>query len=246
VLSFVIHQDQIRQRSSELKSAGQYARMLLHDLKSPLGVIQGFLQLAKDETWYEALGEDAKKIFETLGRNATHMSDLLNELAELNQLNFQIQKIDISEVLLPQFLVEVGTAGREVASKKSISLVLKSAQNLPEKFAFDSLKIRRVIDNLVSNAVKYSSRHTSVELIVSFYQNQLHFEVSDQGQGIPTNEIHKLFQEFGKTSVRPTEGESSSGLGLAIAKKIVEQHGGQISVCSVVGKGSVFSFFIPL
>ena len=72
------------------------------------------------------------------------------------------------------------------------------------------------------------------------------FSVCDEGLGIPQSEISKLFHEFGKTSVRPTEGETSTGLGLAIAKRIVEQHQGEISVSSEVGKGSTFSFWIPL
>jgi signal transduction histidine kinase len=69
--------------------------------------------------------------------------------------------------------------------------------------------------------------------------------VIDQGQGIPESEFPKLFQEFGKTSVRPTEGESSSGIGLAIVRKIVEQHGGRASIRSEVGRGSTFGFWIP-
>ena len=70
--------------------------------------------------------------------------------------------------------------------------------------------------------------------------------MADKGLGIPVSEIPKLFREFGKTSVRPTEGETSTGLGLAIAKKIVEQHEGAISVVSAAGKGSTFTFWIPL
>lgn len=76
-------------------------------------------------------------------------------------------------------------------------------------------------------------------------QIEFFFYIIDQGQGIPQSEIPKLFKEFGKTSVRPTSGENSTGLGLAIAKKIVEQHGGEINVVSEVGRGSTFSFWLP-
>ncbi len=244
-LSFVISQDRIRRKAANLKSAGQNARMLLHDLKSPLGVIQGFLQIAQEQAWYESLEDNAKKIFSVLERNAHHMGDLLNELAELNQLNFQINRIEISEVNLNDFFSKLIVAGNEIAAKKEIRFLLKIGPNVPKIFLFDSLKIRRVLDNLLSNAVKYSVRQTTIECTVNFKLNRLYFEIADQGQGIPTSELHKLFEEFGKTSVLPTEGESSSGLGLAIAKKIVEQHGGQISVRSEFGKGSVFSFWIP-
>lgn len=245
-LSFVLNQDRIRKEAMHGRSTSQNVRMLLHDLKSPLGVIQGFLQIAQDENWYEALDQDAKKIFATLQRNASHMHELLNELAELNHLNFQDGKNVVREVPLNEFISEVAVAGRDMASKKSIKFELETSDFLPINAFFDHLKIRRVIDNLVSNAVKYSARETTICLVVSFYNEQLHFAVIDQGLGIPEKEFPKLFKEFGKTSVRPTEGESSSGIGLAIAKKIVEQHGGQISLRSEVGNGSTFSFSIPI
>lgn len=245
-LAFIISQDRIRQEASGVKSTSQNVRMLLHDLKSPLGVIQGFLQIAQDEAWYGALDHDAKKIFATLERNASHMSELLGELAELNQLNLSQEKNEIREVVLRDFISEVEAVGRDLASKKSITLTLNCESGLPDTAFFDPLKIRRVTDNLLSNAVKYSVRQTAIQFSISCSQGQLCFEVSDQGLGIPSRELPKLFHEFGKTSVRPTEGESSSGMGLAIAKKIVDQHGGQISVRSQVGKGSTFSFWIPV
>lgn len=245
-LSFVINQDQIRHVAARVKSTSQNVRMLLHDLKSPLGVIQGFLQIAQDEAWYENLEPDGKKIFETLTRNAVHMHELLNELAELNHLSFHESELETCEVFLKKFIAEVSTAGRELASKKSMKLSVECDDQLPEKAFFDPLKIRRAVDNLISNAVKYSPRGTNVRLIFRFRDDQLHFEVVDQGLGIPESEFPKLFREFGKTSVRPTEGESSSGIGLAIVKKIIEQHGGQVSVHSEVGKGSTFAFWIPL
>jgi signal transduction histidine kinase len=244
-LSFVINQDRIRRAAAGAQSAGQNVRMLLHDLKNPLGVIQGFLQLAREEAWFQGLDRDAKNIFETLQRNAFHMQGLLNELAELNHLNFQGGKAEVREVPLNEFIAEVAVAGRDMAYKKAIGFEIKTADGLPRSAFFDPAKIRRAIDNLISNAVKYSARQTNVRFAVSCKDKGLLFEVSDQGLGIPEGEFTKLFREFGKTSVRPTEGESSSGIGLAIVKKIVEQHGGRVSVQSTVGKGSVFAFWLP-
>jgi signal transduction histidine kinase len=245
-LSFIINQDRIRREAAAAKSASQSVRMLLHDLKSPLAVIQGFLQLAQGEAWHQSLEPDAKYIFETLNRNAIHMHDLLNELTELSHLNFQANTMEFHEVQLLDFVSEVATAGRDVLSKKSIELKVEYGDELPVTAVFDPLKIRRAIDNLLSNAAKYSNRQTTVRLAASVRNGRLHFEVIDEGLGVPDGELQKLFREFGKTSVRPTEGESSSGIGLAIVRKIVELHGGQVSVISQVGKGSTFSFWIPL
>ena len=92
---------------------------------------------------------------------------------------------------------------------------------------------------------KYSNPGREVLLRINCLTDRIEFEVTDQGQGIPEEELPKLFKEFGKTSVRPTNGEPSTGLGLAIARKIVEKHGGAISVTSTVGWGSTFSFWLP-
>jgi signal transduction histidine kinase len=102
-----------------------------------------------------------------------------------------------------------------------------------------------VLENLFSNAVKYSRRGSEARFSFRREPDRLVFSVTDTGLGIPAEEIPKLFQEFGKTSVRPTEGEQSTGLGLAIAKRIVEQHKGQIMVESKPGPGSTFTFWIP-
>lgn len=244
-LSFLINHDRMRDEAQRGNSTRQNVRMLLHDLRSPLGVIQGFLEFAQGEDWYEGLGSDAKSIFTTLQRNAVHMAELINELAELNQLNRPGGQVEFREVDIPEFLYEVEMAGQEMASRKEIHFTLERASELPAKYFFDPVRIRRVLDNLISNAVKYSQRGTSLRVVVRFTKSRLYFDVIDQGQGIPESEFPVLFVEFGKTSVRPTEGESSSGIGLAIVKKIVEQHGGQISVVSEVGKGSNFIFWIP-
>jgi signal transduction histidine kinase len=154
--------------------------------------------------------------------------------------------VDLREVTVREFIAELAMKGRELADKKEISFAITTSSGLPEKARMDSMKIRRVLDNLITNAVKFSARGTNVQLNIKREGARLVFEVRDEGQGIPESEISKLFREFGRTSVRPTEGERSTGLGLAIAKKIVEQHGGQISVKSEAGKGSTFAFWLPL
>jgi signal transduction histidine kinase len=241
-LSLII--DHGRMRRNVLSSAQNLA-MVLHDLRAPLGVIQGFLDIASDADWYENLDSDARGVFSILQRNSKYMLELLNELSELSRLSAQ-GAVDLREVTVREFIAELAMKGRELADKKEISFAITTSSGLPEKARMDSMKIRRVLDNLITNAVKFSARGTNVQLNIKREGARLVFEVRDEGQGIPESEISKLFREFGRTSVRPTEGERSTGLGLAIAKKIVEQHGGQISVKSEAGKGSTFAFWLPL
>jgi signal transduction histidine kinase len=102
-----------------------------------------------------------------------------------------------------------------------------------------------VVDNLLTNAIKYSHKNTSTEVTLSKSDDGWLVQVADQGQGIPEDELPCLFGEFTKTSVKTTGGESSNGLGLAIVKKIIEAHGGVVWAESELEKGSVFSFNLP-
>lgn len=219
---------------------------ILHDLKSPLSTIQSFAELSIDEPWFQELGSEGKEVFKIFLRNSKNMFDLLNQLLEITQLNHKADSHKIESVLLEPFLRDIELLGRTLSFPKEIKLINETASTVPVRAKFDPSQIRRVLENLLSNAVKYSPRGSRIFFSVRAVDDQVHFSVRDEGLGIPENEQSKLFNEFGKTSTRPTENESSTGLGLAIAKRIVENHHGEIQVSSKVGLGSIFSFWLPL
>lgn len=245
-LSVIIEQFRLRNWFHEDTSRARNVRMLLHDLKNPLNVIQTFLTISQKQHWFKNMSEDAKRVFDTLKRNSDFMQELLEELSELQKLGADEKSIEPREVHLQSFIPNLAIRVREQAKRKDNTITVITGANLPEKAYFDVTQIQRVIDNLISNASKFSQRGSNITINFVRSEKGLNFEVTDEGQGIPESEIPKLFSEFGRTSVQPTEGEKSTGLGLAIAKKIIEQHGGEISVKSKVGKGSTFSFWIPL
>lgn len=221
-------------------------RMLLHDLKNPLNVIQAFLEISQKKPWFQELGEDAKKVFSTLKRNSDFMQELLEELSELHKLGDKESGIELREIHLINFIPDMAIRARELGKKKENSITIETSSYLPQTARFDLTHIHRVICNLVSNASKFSKRGSNIHIKVSSEGNRLYFAVTDQGPGIPETELSKLFTEFGRTSVQATEGEKSTGLGLAIAREIVDKHGGEISVDSKVGVGSTFTFWIPI
>src|SRR6185437_6218038 len=135
-------------------------------------------------------------------------------------------------------------ANRPLAHKKGIQLDAEIAAGLPAVLA-DPSRVEQVLTNFISNAFKYSEPATGVIVRASAAEGEILVEVCDQGQGIPPDEIDNLFRFYQKTSVRPTGGEQSTGLGLAIARQIVEAHGGKVTVESEVGKGSTFRFTLP-
>ncbi|MES1168790.1 MAG: ATP-binding protein, partial [Oleiharenicola lentus] len=131
------------------------------------------------------------------------------------------------------------------AAKKGSRIELAEEQD-DAVLRIDADKIRQVVDNLLSNAIKFSPPNSTIQVLRE--RDTAHYSVlvRDQGPGIPENERHKLFKDFGQTSVKPTGGEKSTGLGLAICKRIMESHGGSIAAESVPAGGSVFRITFPL
>ena len=127
----------------------------------------------------------------------------------------------------------------------SSDLLLDLPDGLP--FAqFDAQKISEVIDNLVSNAIKFTPKNGAIRIKSSLVEESIIIEISDNGLGLSEDDIKKAFKRGSKLSARPTAGESSTGLGLWIVKKLVEAHDGKVWVRSAVGKGSTFAFSIPV
>lgn len=244
-LALIVGQNYSDPRRYEDGAETKAFNKLIHDLRSPLCVIEGFSEAAATEAWYESLVPEVKSFLSVIRRNSKFMLQLVNDLMEFSDVKRTESSANPSEPMpVREFLKEVENNGRTILELKEILLKVIAEEGLPELAFFDPIKIRRVFENLFSNAAKYSNRKTTVTLRVRSKQNYLIFEIEDQGIGIPSLEIKNLFQEFGRTSAKPTEGESSTGLGLAIAAEIVRQHGGEINVSSEPGKGSIFSFSI--
>ncbi|RME88098.1 MAG: hybrid sensor histidine kinase/response regulator [Planctomycetota bacterium] len=233
-------QNQKLSELNEMKST--LLGMAAHDLRTPLASILGyskFLEISPE------LGEKKKKFVEAIKRNSEFMLHLVEDLLDLSliesgRLDLKLQKENLNETI-----EEVLDLEREIAERKNIKITFQPSTSLPPIY-IDKNRIRQVISNLISNGVKYSEEGTEITVTVQQEGEYIKLAVQDQGQGIPSEEIERLFQPFQKTSVQATKGEKSTGLGLAIVKKIVEAHGGRIWVESEVGKGSTFYMSLPL
>ena len=136
-------------------------------------------------------------------------------------------------------------SNRLFASQKNMQIAISCPEQLPQVYA-DTNRIEQVINNLLSNVMKYSQPGTDISLRLSHENDKIIVLVADQGLGIPEKEQDKLFRAFGKTSVQPaSKKERSTGLGLLIVKKIIEAHDGRVWFKSEPGKGTEFFFFLP-
>lgn len=215
-----------------------------HDLRNPLGNIITLAGFLEDECKSQ-LSEDNKQYLELIISTGTQMLAMLNDLLDVSKIESGQMELQLTEHHPVDIITRVINEYRLSAQRKNINLHFSAAADL-KPVKIDALQIMQVLNNLISNAIKYSVQNTSVEIVAELKGDTIQFAVIDQGQGIPEKEIEQVFVPFRKTSVKSTAGEKSTGLGLTIAKKVIEAHGGNIGVKSEVGKGSTFYFTLPL
>ena len=222
----------------------EFLGIAAHDLRSPIGNIQGLAELLMDNE-VDMGHEERLEIAATIHKLSYGMMNLLNNLLDITTIESGKIELQPTPVSMTPYLAEIQHYHRRLAEPKKIQLVVEVSDSIPV-VRFDKERIRQVLSNLLSNAIKFSPMHTTVRLTVHCTPLGVEFSVMDQGAGIRIEEQSKLFRAFQRTSTKPTAGEHSTGLGLSICKKIVELHGGTIGVESAVGRGSRFFFSLPV
>jgi two-component system sensor histidine kinase/response regulator len=239
---------EIEKKNEELKvlndQKNQFVGMAAHDLRNPLMVIQGFSEMLQENLSEESNPTDANMLGR-IQKSSSFMLQLINDLLDISSIESGKVTINLMPVDIVMLIKEIVSLEKNLAEKKNIKLEFQTDLKLPPIMC-DQDKIDQVLTNLLTNAIKYSYPETTIEVSLKIDQSELIVAVKDQGQGIPENEVAKLFQPFTRTSVKSTAGEASTGLGLAIVKKIVTEHKGRIWAESVVGKGSTFYVALPM
>lgn len=227
-------------RLNDLKNT--FVGIAAHDLRSPLSVIQTAASFLLDPL-VEMSDAERATILQEVGEQASYMLGLLDELLDVAQIEAGKLELRAEPIEVGAFLIEAVQRHVRIAAQKSIEIVLDS---LPPGTAHaDRFRLRQVIDNLISNAVKFSPVGTIVRVAAECDEGHWRITVADQGPGISLLDRDRLFQDFARLSARPTGGERSTGLGLAITRRVVEAHGGQIGADSRPGEGSTFWFTLP-
>jgi signal transduction histidine kinase len=207
-------------------------------------VIQGFIEMVQEGTAGPTTPQQ-QQIFHRVRRAATGMLSLIDTFLDVTAIEAGRLELVPREVDLDSFLGEVHLENRLLAEAKSIDLRLDLCPSLP-RIVVDPNRMSQVVNNLIGNAIKFSFPGTTVTLRSRLAGDQVEISVTDQGQGIPTDELPRLLDGYGRGSVRPTAGERSTGLGLAIVRRMVEAHRGSLRVESTVGAGSTFTVSLPL
>ncbi|HEY2185485.1 MAG TPA: DUF3369 domain-containing protein [Xanthobacteraceae bacterium] len=235
---------------ARLRQANSFKSEILgtvaHDLKNPLGVILGRTEILKELIAKAgALDQEAQAQIAHIRDAANRLTGMVDDLvadAMADALDITVRREPVDISVLVQ---EVAEANRPLAARKEQTIRVSAASH-PTAMV-DADRIREAIDNLVSNAVKYSPIGGAIDIMVTQEPENVSIQVKDQGAGLSPEDLSRLFGRFQRLSAKPTAGETSTGLGLSIVKRIVDLHGGRVTVASAgPAKGATFNMQLPV
>jgi len=211
-----------------------------HELRTPLGVILGHASLLKD-----CIGKEHQKEMDIIVRNSLRLKDILEQFLNIDTLELGLSRLHRTKFSISPLVKEVVDAFQEAAGEKKIKIKVE----LPQTQFFiegDMEKIAIALRNLVKNALTFTNEGGQVKIKVEQVPGYAKISVTDNGIGIPAEEQEKIFQRFYQVEKHLTRRHGGMGLGLSITLDMVEMHGGRIWVDSVEGKGSRFTFILPV
>ena len=221
----------------------KFLGMAAHDLRNPLVSIRGFSEIMLSQDLGE-INEDQKEFLTLINQAADQMLSLVNDLLDVSVIESGKLILRLKQASLNQLVEDRVRLAEPPAANKNIA-VTKDLDDLPSS-PFDYDRLAQAVDNLISNAIKFSQPGTQVIVSLKHIPPYARISVKDQGPGLSEEDKSRIFSEFQRLSAQPTGGEKSTGLGLAIVKKIVESHQGTISVSSTPGRGADFVIQLPL
>jgi signal transduction histidine kinase len=233
-----------RQLSELERLRAEFVGVASHELKTPINVILGYLELLQEGIYGEPTPKQ-REILATLTKQANTLTRLVKRLLDISRFEASGGKLDIRRVDLKRLLTALEDSFSVLAMQREIQFTVNHGEGLPASVMWDEDRINEVLGNLISNAFKFTPRGGKVSLAVMPDDARVKITVKDTGAGISADQLPHIFDKFYQANNQAQAATKGTGLGLAIAKEIVEAHGGQISVESEVGKGTMFVVTIP-
>jgi PAS domain S-box-containing protein len=229
------------ERATRLKS--KFLASMSHELRTPLNAIVGFSDLLADETPGE-LNDKQKRFVNHIKQGSAHLLQLINDILDLSKIEAGQLELRCEDFQLKDALPEVLSTIRPLAMIKNIQVQQKLKTDL--SVYADRVRFKQVLYNLLSNAVKFTPKDGRIDIDCVEKGNEVCISVTDTGIGIRSEDQAVVFEEFRQVEGNTDAGNEGTGLGLAITKRLVEQQGGKISLQSEPGKGSRFTFTLPI
>ncbi|MFL5946254.1 MAG: ATP-binding protein, partial [Gaiellaceae bacterium] len=239
--------DELRRLYRELETASQHKSDFLanmsHELRTPLNAIIGFSQVLGEGMAGEVNEKQAEYLDDILS-SGSHLLSLINDVLDLSKVEAGQVELEVAPFSLQEALERGVAMVRERATKVGVQVTLAANSDI-DVVAGDERRIRQVIFNLLTNAVKFTPAGGFVDVWATQVNGQVSVSVGDTGAGIAAEDLERIFYEFQQTKAGIEQGEGT-GLGLALSKRLVELHGGRIWVDSELGRGSTFVFTLPV
>lgn len=238
---------QLARSNAELRWLNEQKNQLLgmaaHDLRNPLAAVLAFSGFLLDDR--DDLSADHVELATSIRQSAETMLALVEDVLDFSAIESGVVRLELVDLSVDTLLSDVVEGCRFVATRKEV-VIAKAVDPTVPTIVGDRRKLAQVLYNLLTNAIKFSHRNASVRVTAGpTDEGGVWIAVTDQGVGMTSEEIGRLFKPFGRVGPAPTGGETSTGLGLAIVSRIVSAHGGTIEVQSRPGAGSTFTVVLP-
>ncbi|MHB1324608.1 MAG: ATP-binding protein [Thermoleophilia bacterium] len=241
-------QDNLRRVNLNLLEANrlksEFLSVMSHELRTPLNAIIGFSEVLMDMGEHK-LGDREEKYLVNIETSGRRLLQLINDILDLAKISSEDEELAQEDLSIPQVMEDIRKLGHPFAAQRRVRLEVQPSDSLPLIQA-DAAKIKRILYNLVSNAIKFTPEGGQVILEAVAVENMVEISVTDTGIGISQDDQKKIFSKFQQLDSAHTRKYEGTGVGLALSKKLVEMHGGRIWVQSELGKGSRFTFSLPI
>lgn len=241
VIIQILHANKELERLNKVKT--EFVSMVSHELRTPLTAVKGFVDIVLNEE-AGTLNEQQKKFLKIAHNSIERLTLIISDLLDISKIESGQLKLETRPVSLKRILQESAETYRSTIESKQINFSIDVSKDLPEVLA-DESRIKQVIDNLLSNAMKFTPPKGSIHISTDDMGDFILTSISDTGMGIKKENHERIFERFVQVDSSLTRQAGGTGLGLAISKSIVEMHGGRIWVESELGKGSTFRFLLP-
>jgi signal transduction histidine kinase len=235
--------DKSRQLEAASRHKSEFLANMSHELRTPLNAIIGFSEVLNERMFGE-LNDKQAEYLKDIHASGTHLLSLINDILDLSKVEAGRMELELTDFDLPAAVDNAVTLVRERASRKGITVRIAVEEQVGV-IRGDERKVRQVLLNLLSNAIKFTPEGGRIEVAAVPNDGSVEVSVHDTGVGIAPEDHEAVFEEFRQVGASAAKQEGT-GLGLALARKFIELHGGKIWVTSQVGAGSTFTFTLPL